>query len=301
MQMNNFLFSDYAFAYFLLTRTYFSDIFFMTDIKLIQSLNVSGELLNDYREGGFLMIGTTLKNLLDERGVSVPELARRTGASTQTLYSIIKRDNMKIDFDLLLRICGALEVPVGLFYDKEPQGMLTDISELAFLKEFRALDEHGKKLTRMVMKAEAERISESEGRSEKSETKIVPLYYTPAAAGYASPALGEDYEDYEVPSDSEADFAARIAGDSMEPVIPDGSIVLVRRGANLVDGEVGLFFVDGDMKCKQFCQDGNGNVYLFSINRSRSDADVFIPGDSGVTLCCFGKVLLKKRPELPNC
>ncbi|WP_417079164.1 helix-turn-helix domain-containing protein, partial [Hominenteromicrobium sp.] len=56
------------------------------------------------------MIGTTLKKLLDEREIKVNEFARQIHVPAQTLYSIIRRDNMKIDFELLLRICDALHV-----------------------------------------------------------------------------------------------------------------------------------------------------------------------------------------------
>ena len=65
------------------------------------------------------MIGTTLKRLLQERNMNVNELSRRTGISAQTLYSIIKRDNMKIDFEVLLKLCDALSVPVEAFYNAE--------------------------------------------------------------------------------------------------------------------------------------------------------------------------------------
>ena len=97
--------------------------------------------------------------------------------------------------------------------------------------------------------------------------------------------------------DCPADFAVRIAGDSMEPYIADGAVVLVRRSP-IQTGDVGLFFVDGDMKCKQYVADGFGNVYLRSLNRARADADVAIPASSGVTLCCFGKVILDRKPPL---
>ena len=88
--------------------------------------------------------------------------------------------------------------------------------------------------------------------------------------------------------------------DSMEPYIPDGSIQLAKRGAIIHDGDVGLFFVDGDMKCKQYCQDYYGNVHLFSLNRNRSDADMDIPASSGIMLMCFGKVLLPENVPLPQ-
>ena len=226
------------------------------------------------------MIGTTLKKLLDEREIKVNEFARQIHVPAQTLYSIIRRDNMKIDFELLLRICDALHVPGETLW------------------KLRRLDAHGRLVTLQLLDAECARMQASEQQPEQQ--KIIPLYMTPAAAGYASPALGDDYEDYAVAADSEADFAVRITGDSMEPYIHDDSIVLVKRGATIYDGDIGLFFVDGDMKCKQYCQDYLGNVYLFSLNRARKDADVTISASSGITICCFGKVLLKGKIPLPQ-
>lgn len=244
------------------------------------------------------MIGSTLKQLLAQRGMSVSELSRRAGVSSQTLYSLIKRDSMKIDFDVLLKLCRALEVPVSAFYGGG-DGDALSLAERGLVNRYRRLDEHGRRLTSLVLDAELERLDAGEReRPEKRQGRVIPLYYTPAAAGYASPALGEDYEDYEVPAGSKADFAAKIQGDSMEPWIADGGVVLVKRGSVEI-GDVGLFFVDGDMKCKQYCRDNYGNTYLFSLNRARADADVRIPASSGITVCCFGKVLLERRPPLP--
>ena len=126
------------------------------------------------------------------------------------------------------------------------------------MRQYRQLDDHGRRMTRLVMEAELDRMEQTradQSPTEKPKGRIIPLYRTPAAAGYASPAFGEDYDDFTVDNDSPADFAFRISGDSMEPYIPDGSIQLAKRGAIIHDGDVGLFFVDGDMKCKQYCQD----------------------------------------------
>ncbi len=241
------------------------------------------------------MIGSTLKRLLAERRMPVGELSRAVDVPAQTLYSIIRRDNMKIDFDVLLRICAALGVPVDVFCPDGADALPAAApADWALLGKFRALDDDGRALTELVMDRELERVRRAR---EAAPRRIIPLYRTPAAAGYASPALGDDYEDYAVDPDCPADFAVRIAGDSMEPYIADGAVVLVRRSP-IQTGDVGLFFVDGDMKCKQYVRDSYGNVYLVSLNRDRADADVRIPASSGVTLCCFGKVMLEKRPPL---
>ncbi|MEG2007352.1 MAG: S24 family peptidase [Oscillospiraceae bacterium] len=244
------------------------------------------------------MIGLTLKRIIDESGTNVNELSRRTGIPAQTLYSLIRRDSMKIDFEVLLRLCEALDAPVERFYDgRGPE--LPKPEEWALVSRWRRLDAHGQKLTELVMNAELSRLDQPEEEQPEPE-KIIPLYLSPAAAGFASPVPGEDFEEYSVPAASRADFAVRISGNSMEPYIADGSIVLVKRGETIRDGDVGLFFADFGMVCKQYCQDYAGNVYLFSLNRKRADADVSIPATSDTRLCCFGKVLMDKTLPLPR-
>ena len=88
------------------------------------------------------MIGKTLDRILKEKDTNVNELAKNIGVSNQTLYSIIKRDNMKIDFELLLKICNELNVNVEKFYDdyidaKSQQILLTD-EEQQLILAYRA-------------------------------------------------------------------------------------------------------------------------------------------------------------------
>ena len=97
------------------------------------------------------MIGGTLKEILKRRGMSVSELARISGVSSPTLYSLIKRDSMKADFDVLLKICSALELPVGVF-SGESEGL--SLAEQGFLGKYRRLDEHGRRLAGLVLDAE---------------------------------------------------------------------------------------------------------------------------------------------------
>ncbi len=67
--------------------------------------------------------GKKLKELLDERNMTVKQLAKTCGMAPTTLYSIINRDT-NIRFDFALRIANALQVPVdtlcgNLPYDPE--------------------------------------------------------------------------------------------------------------------------------------------------------------------------------------
>ena len=89
------------------------------------------------------MIGSKLKELLEDRNMNVMELSKQAGVSAQTLYSIIKRDNMKIDFDVLVSVCRALDVPVQTFCSVEgPE--LPSSREWELISRYRRLDRRGR-------------------------------------------------------------------------------------------------------------------------------------------------------------
>lgn len=246
------------------------------------------------------MIGSTLRDILDEKKISVSELSRMSDIPAQTLYSIIKRDNAKIKFDLLLHLCEVLQTPISRFF---PNQTATDDPALSseeqeLLRIYRELDSHGRHIIRVVLLEEAERLK-SQPQSAQSP-RFIPLYNTPATAGYASPVAGEDYVLHEVPADSPANFATHMKDNSMEPYILDNQIILVTQQSSLTNGDVGLFFIDGDMLCKQYYRDLTGTIHLCSLNPKYQDTDRIVSSDNSASLCCYGKVLLSKQPPLSN-
>lgn len=102
------------------------------------------------------MIGSTLKQLLAQRDMNVSELARRSGVSVQTLYSIIKRDSARVDPELIERLCRTLDVPEELFRAEKDAPPAFSPREWALICAFRALDERGKKSIEALVKAESE-------------------------------------------------------------------------------------------------------------------------------------------------
>ena len=134
----------------------------------------------------------------------------------------------------------------------------------------------------------------------------IPHFFTAAAAGYAAPIEGQDYElvEREAETPVEADFCIEIEGDSMEPYIHDGQRVYVKRDTtDLAEFDVGIFYVDGDVLCKQWCRDYVGTLHLLSANPKREDANRAISRSADQTVLCYGKVLLPRRlprPEYKN-
>mgnify|MGYP001120871076 FL=1 len=199
--------------------------------------------------------------------------------------------------EIMLRLFDSLETdPNALFqdsfrYNKQPLSP----EEQQLLEGYRSLSILGRKTVRNMVEALCAYRAEAE--AEPAEPRVIPLYRSPAAAGYAAPAFGEDFDYIPVTGDvpPAAEFGVRIQGDSMAPFITDGSVVYVNRDP-LKAGDVGIFCVDGDIFCKQYYKDPAGIVYLFSLNRARADADIMLTSTGGRTLVCFGRVILRPFP-----
>ena len=63
--------------------------------------------------------GKKLKKYIDEKGTNVSKIAKETGISATTLYSIIQRDS-NIRLDLALRLANALEIDVNEICSASP-------------------------------------------------------------------------------------------------------------------------------------------------------------------------------------
>lgn len=168
------------------------------------------------------------------------------------------------------------------------------INPPGLVEKYEALDVRGKARVDDVL-------DEEYARCTAGGLVYIRHYLAPAAAGYASPIEGEDYEDIPLPDGAPAgaDFCITVRGDSMEPYIPDGSLAYVKRGASLQEFDVGIFYVDGDALIKQWCVDYGGTLHLLSANPKREDANRQIPKGSTSTVVCFGKVLLDHRLPAP--
>ncbi len=201
--------------------------------------------------------------------------------------------------EIMLRLFDALGTdPNTLFQDSFQWGRQPlDPKEQRLLDDYRGLSALGRETVRTMVEALCACRDEAEAAPGRAEPRMIPLYRTPAAAGYAAPAFGEDYDLIPVAGDvpPAAEFGVRIQGDSMTPYIADGSVVYVNRDP-LKAGDVGIFCVDGDILCKQYYKDPAGIVYLFSLNRARADADVVLTSAGGRALACFGRVILRAFP-----
>ncbi len=180
--------------------------------------------------------------------------------------------------------------------------------------ELHGLNEEGKKRAReyisLLLLSEEYRDKEVPARTEgtidissavrKEETKrtvasgykenkrILRLYNLPASAGTGEFLDGEDYTEVEVGNEVPfaTDFGIRIKGNSMEPRYEDGQTVWIKRCETLQDGEIGIFFLNGNAFCKKLKKDRDG-IRLISLNPDYRPIDI----SEGDEISVFGKVL----------
>ena len=131
----------------------------------------------------------------------------------------------------MLRLFDCLETdPNTLFQDSFRRGadVLTE-RERQLLEQYRSLSPLGRESVQTMV--EALRACQQESAAPEQEPRVIPLYRTPAAAGYAAPVFGEDFDYLQVTDGvpQAAEFAVRIQGDSMVPYIPDGSVVIMKK------------------------------------------------------------------------
>ena len=246
-----------------------------------------------------MSFGERIKYRRGELKLSRADLAERLGVSSSAVSNYENGVSFPKE-DIMLRLFDSLETePNILFQDSyRGGGQVMSGPEQALLWQYRGLSPMGRESVRSVVEALCSYRDELEvAQPEQREPRVIPLYRTPAAAGYASPVFGEDFDYISVTDEvpQAAEFAVRISGDSMVPFIADGSVVYVNRDP-LRAGDVGIFCVDGDMFCKQYYKDPAGIVYLFSLNRRRADADVILTPSGSRSLVCFGRVIMHALP-----
>ena len=245
-----------------------------------------------------MSFGERLKTRREELGLSRAIFAGMLGVSSSAISNYENGLSFPKE-DVMLRLFDCLRTePNVLFQDSFASGReILSQRERALIRKYRDLPPLGRETVDSVVGALCAYQEEMEQGRPQQQSRVIPLYHSPAAAGYAAPVFGEDFDYIEVTDDvpPAAEFAVRIQGDSMVPYIADGSHVYVNRDP-LKNGDVGIFCVDGDILCKQYYKDPFGNVYLFSLNRARADADVLLTPGGGRSLTCFGRVIFHTLP-----
>lgn len=225
-----------------------------------------GEIISSYRKKNHLS-QTELSSILLKNGFQIGNKA----------ISNWEKNKAEPPASALLFLCKFLEITdiYREYYGSNPSNPLLDLNDEGkekVLDYIELLKFSGKYLNATIIPFR----------------RKIRLFDIPASAGVGNFLDGDNFTEIEVGEEvpETADFGIRISGDSMEPRFVNGQIVWVQKQDVLSNGEIGIFFLDGEAYCKKLQDDENG-LYLLSLNGKYEPITI----TENQTFKIFGKVV----------
>ena len=233
-----------------------------------------------------------LKALRKSRNLSQEAFAESIGIPTNT-YGNYEKGTREPPASFWLAVADKYRVSIDYLMGHTDDPHRTKYAARSKVEaDYYGLDDHGRRVVDAVMQIEAER-AEAAPVIELRKMKVIPLFA--AAAGPGEPPSQDGLDEYEIDAESKAQFAVRISGDSMEPELRDGEIVLCERKRPEI-GELAVMMVNGFLLVKQYIEDSYGNMYLRSLNRARKNLDVDFLDGGNDTVTPYGRVIGHRPP-----
>ena len=205
-----------------------------------------------------------------KKGMSMSELARRVGIAKSTMSRYFNKTrefplNKADDFARIFNITP--EFLLGIQKEnKEKPEILTIYNQLEEPRQEKVLDFANAQLDEQESSKVAsifEKIS--------NEDYIIDYVEGLVAAGHGT--FQEDNLHMEVKLRAEDvpeeyDTIAKVAGDSMEPLIEDNDLLFIKITSQVDVNDIGIFQVNGKNFVKKLKRDYDGSWYLQSLNNS---------------------------------
>lgn len=213
-----------------------------------------GTVLREARERNNLDIKEVL-SLLENDGISIKK---------QTLYGY-ETNIRSMTPDTFLALCKIYKIKNILKefddVDMDDDSIPTD-KEWEMIEKYRALDNYGMQAVDSVLGVEYDRCLTP---AVMDNVRPIRYYQRTASAGPGQVLFDDipvdlikipDIDDYR-----RVAYAVGVNGDSMEPEYHDSDILLVEPAVNLMIGEIGIFYVDGNTYVKEL---GHGELLSFN-------------------------------------
>lgn len=133
------------------------------------------------RKGIAMEFYKILEEIMTERNMSIPEVARATGLPDSTIRSIIKREAKSITLEVAFKLSKGLNVSLERLngdakVESKKLNFFLESFEIDHIKKYRDLDEYGRKTIDLILERELDRYKQFQ--QQQTEQHEAELQYT---------------------------------------------------------------------------------------------------------------------------
>ena len=234
-----------------------------------------------------------IKELRKQRKISQEKLAKMTGYTDRSSIAKIEKGKVDLSETKIQLFASALNTtPAYLMgWEDEASSELTE----KIVKVVSRLNKENQnktyKYAKNLLHFQNRTVQEVSIKYKPKElTEILVTEKVAAGVGYSygNNEVTSFYTDRE--DLMQYDMATRVFGDSMEPELSDGDIILLKQGYDNVNGDIYVIDYDGKSYVKKLYNDGNRFV-LKSINKKYSDIIIYTSDIQDTYFNIVGKVV----------
>lgn len=213
-----------------------------------------------------------LRELIELKYGSVRQMALKIDMPASTINSILNRGILKSNVDNIFKICSALDIrPENLAEGMDFHKQNEDSSDIVAI--YNQLDEERQEnvvdYATTLLNEQVSMKATTVLEKYRTDDYIIDYVEGLVAAGHGT--FQEDNLHMEVKLRTEDvpesyDTIAKVAGDSMEPLIEDNDLLFIKVTSQVDINSIGIFQINGKNFVKKLKRDYDGSWYLQSLN-----------------------------------
>lgn len=213
-----------------------------------------------------------LRELIELKYGSVRQMALKIDMPASTINSILNRGILKSNVDNIFKICSALDIrPESLAEGMDFHKQNEDSSDIVAI--YNQLDEERQEnvvdYATTLLNEQVSMKATTVLEKYRTDDYIIDYVEGLVAAGHGT--FQEDNLHMEVRLRADDvpenyDTIAKVAGDSMEPLIEDNDLLFIKVTSQVDINSIGIFQINGKNFVKKLKRDYDGSWYLQSLN-----------------------------------
>lgn len=225
-----------------------------------------------WNQGVFIMDEQQLRYLIERDYGSVRRFSQDIGMPASTINTILKRGIINSNLNNVLKITNALGLKIDVFFpdmNDTESPIQVIFNQLTKERQTTTLDF----ATSLLEEQERQNNISIFTKYSRSEKRKNITDYVEGLVAAGDGIYQDENLHMEVSLDANKipekyDTIAKVAGNSMEPLINDNDLLFIKAVNQIELNDIGIFQVNGRNLVKQLKRDYNGQWYLKSLNNN---------------------------------